>query len=129
MPIYRRSRPKSETYNLSPKHTKIYSTFNTTSIFVFDFIKYNRLLLLRLNQTHLYQIQTFYKYIDFDYFDSIKYIYICNQYFSCSGKQRNDIIFNASFLVIDKLFYMILWHSWWWLAIVTKEKINCNFYK
>ncbi|XP_058783327.1 uncharacterized protein LOC131658005 [Vicia villosa] len=47
----------------------------------------------------------------------------------CIWRVRNAIIFkNAEFDSVE-LFYSILWHSWWWLAIVAKERILCNFYE
>ncbi|XP_058775405.1 uncharacterized protein LOC131649670 [Vicia villosa] len=29
----------------------------------------------------------------------------------------------------EEIFHLILWHTWWWLAIVAKDRITCTFYE
>ncbi|XP_058751349.1 uncharacterized protein LOC131624425 [Vicia villosa] len=42
----------------------------------------------------------------------------------CIWKVRYNIIFNNAVFDGDELFYSILWHSWWWLAIEAKDRIR-----
>ncbi|XP_058752383.1 uncharacterized protein LOC131625548 [Vicia villosa] len=47
----------------------------------------------------------------------------------CIWKVRNDIVFNSAVLDEEELFFAVLWFSWWWLAIESKDRISCNFYE
>ncbi|XP_058750774.1 uncharacterized protein LOC131623773 [Vicia villosa] len=44
-------------------------------------------------------------------------------------KHRNDILFNNSVVDTDEIFFMTMWYSWWWLAIVSKDIIRCNLFE
>lgn len=47
----------------------------------------------------------------------------------CIWKVQNDMIFNNAVFDSEELFYSILWYTWWWLTIVVKDRITCNFYE
>ncbi|XP_058775310.1 uncharacterized protein LOC131649567 [Vicia villosa] len=42
---------------------------------------------------------------------------------------RNEVVFNNAEVDIEELFGMILWSSWWWLAIKSRDRILCSFYE
>ncbi|XP_058725869.1 uncharacterized protein LOC131597176 [Vicia villosa] len=43
-------------------------------------------------------------------------------------KYRNDIVFNNAVVDIDELFVLIIFSSWWWLAIDSRDRILSSFY-
>ncbi|XP_058749854.1 uncharacterized protein LOC131622848 [Vicia villosa] len=47
----------------------------------------------------------------------------------CIWKHRNDIMFNGAVLDMEQVYHSILRYSWWWLAIASKNRINCNLYE
>ncbi|XP_058727059.1 uncharacterized protein LOC131598482 [Vicia villosa] len=47
----------------------------------------------------------------------------------CIWKHRNEIVFNNGVCDVEEIIHNVKMHSWWWLAIGSKKKVNCNFFE